>query len=1574
MEPFAILSAVFIGEGTLLIRCAELFLNAGHEIRAIITAEPIVQDWADRKSIPYTTLDADLGEFLGGNPFDYLLSIVNLTILSAVLLALPRRGAINFHDALLPRFAGLHATTWALINREKLHGVTWHEMSEQVDAGRILKQRSVDIDPGETALSLNAKCYEAGAQSFAELVGELSAGTESPIDPQLEERSYFGKYKRPEAACLISWEKPAEEIAALVAGLTFGSYQNPLGLPKIAVDGTPIIVSEIEVLESASSAPSGTVTGVGDDAIRVATASTDVALRKPLTADGQPLAVGELVARFDIKVGYRFADVGRERAEHLTALDAALARHEAFWVQQLSALESIELPYVNRSAVAAGPTQYADRWMPVPDVLTTLSEAGARDASDLFIAAFAVYLARLGGKHTFDLGFSEPTLRQELFGLEGFFATHVPLRVQLRREDSVDDVLQAVFDRLTVTRAGRTYARDVVARYPELRAVRESKGRVTLPVVVEQVECPDQYEPVPGSELTVAVTPDGRTCRWIYDSRLFAEDTIARMQAQFATVLMAIAADGHQRLGELPLLSDQERRLVLGDWNDTRVVYPADSCIHQLIEAQVDEAPDAVAVVFEGRQITYRDLDRRANRVARYLQELGVGPETLVGICMERSIEMIVALLGVHKAGGAYVPLDPTYPRERLSLMVEDSGLSVLLTEDHLVSHLPEHRAHVVRLDAEREAIARESDARTTSDVTPGNLAYVIYTSGSTGKPKGVMVGHRNVVNFFVGMDDRLSHDPPGVWLAVTSLSFDISVLELFWTLARGFTVVLHPGQAKDQPSAGGRGRSANRPIEFSLSYFASDEGEGGADKYRLLMEGAKLADRQGFAAVWTPERHFHAFGGLYPNPSVASAAIAAVTERVKIRAGSVVLPLHSPIRVAEEWSLVDNLSKGRVGISFASGWQPNDFALAPHNFADRKGVMLREIETVRKLWRGETVAFPGPSGDDVEVRTLPRPVQPELPVWLTAAGSPETFRLAGEIGAGLLTHLLGQSVEELAEKLVIYRQAWRDHGHPGDGHVTLMLHTFVGDNEDAVRETVRAPMKEYLRSSVDLIKKAAWTFPALRSMAETSGKTPGELFDSGLLAPDEMDALLDHSFERYFKTSGLFGTPESCLEMIDKLKAIAVDEIACLNDFGVDSGTVLEHLERLAELKHLSTPDGPTDETDSSIPALILQHGVTHLQCTPSMANMLLMDEQAPAALSSLTHMMVGGEAFPVALAKQLKDLVSGKVINMYGPTETTIWSSTHCLNGISNSIPIGRPIANSELYILDPELQPVPIGAPGELFIGGDGVVRGYLNRPELTAERFIRHPLRDDPEARLYRTGDLARHLPDGNVEFLGRIDHQVKIRGHRIELGEIESLLHEHPSVQEAVVIAREDIAGDQRLVAYVVPRGGQPIDAGQVRADLSVRLPDFMVPSHVVSLDAFPLTPNAKIDRKALPAPEQAQPAADRSLVGPRTDTERILAEIWQTVLQVGSVGIHDKFFDLGGHSLLAVQLIAQIRDAFQVKLPLRMLVDAPTVADLAVAIEGMQINDADNDEIARALADLESLSDEEVRVLLEQEQ
>ena len=885
---------------------------------------------------------------------------------------------------------------------------------------------------------------------------------------------------------------------------------------------------------------------------------------------------------------------------------------------------------------------------------------------------------------------------------------------------------------------------------------------------------------------------------WLeYNADLYDSATIRRLARSFAVLAAGAAAGPDRALSALPLLDAEDERK-LDAWSRLRPeVLSAPALIHELFAAQAARTPDVTAAVHRDRSWTFRDLDAESDAVAGALIEMGIRPGDRVGLCAERSLPMLAGLLGILKAGAAYVPLDPSYPETRLSMMLEDSQAGALVVFSGRARHLTEGRAV---LDLGRKDLKDEKDPKDglllsfksfrslSSFPSFDSPAYVIYTSGSTGTPKGVVLTHQNVTGFFAAMDEVLDAGRPGVWLAVTSISFDISVLELLWTLTRGYQVVIQDEVAASLVAAR---KAAARPIDFSLFYFA-DAGDDPQDKYRLLLEGAKLADERGFKALWTPERHFHTFGGLYPNPSVTGAAVAAVTRRLGIRAGSVVLPLHDPVRVAEEWAVVDNLSGGRAGISFASGWHSGDFIFAPDDFDDRHAVMYQGIETVRALWRGEAVRRRGPRGEEIEVRIQPRPIQPELPVWITAFASPVTFRKAGEIGAGILTHLLDQTVDEVGEKIRIYREAWRAAGHPGEGTVTLMIHTFVAEDDAAAREIVRGPFTEYLRSSFGLLKK----------MARTLGMEEG-----ADLSAEDLEAVLAHAFDRYFETSGLFGAPETCRRTIDRLRALGVDEIGCLVDFGVPCDVALEGLRRLADLRDALAAEAAAEDGDFSIPAQIARHGVTHLQCTPSLAGALAADPGTLQSLAPLRALLLGGEALPVPLAQTLRGTVRGQLLDVYGPTEATIWSTVQPVEDVGERVPVGRPLANNTVRLLDRRLRQVPPGMPGEVWLGGDGVAAGYWRRPDLTADRFLPDPFVGTPGARMYRTGDLGRFRPDGTLDFLGRVDHQVKLRGHRIELGEIETALRAHPGVREAAVTVREDSPGDRRLAGYVVPSAG-----------------------------------------------------------------------------------------------------------------------------------------------------------------------
>lgn len=644
---------------------------------------------------------------------------------------------------------------------------------------------------------------------------------------------------------------------------------------------------------------------------------------------------------------------------------------------------------------------------------------------------------------------------------------------------------------------------------------------------------------------------------WEYCTDLFEQASIVCLAEHYRTLLVGALADPAQAITGLPLLTDSERRQLLEQWNATAIDYPRDQCIHHLFEAQVALTPDATALVMDEQRVSYEELNALANQLAHHLRKLGIGPDSLVGIAMHRSIELVTGILGILKAGGAYVPLDSAYPRERLAFMLRDTNVQVLLTEQSLLSRFTDCTGQTVCLDRDWPLIAQEEQDNPPHQTVADNLAYVMYTSGSTGTPKGVMVPHRAVLRLVCGAD-YVRLDANRVHLLLAPLSFDASTFELWGALLHGARCII----------------------------FAQD------------------------------------------------------------------------------------------------------------------------VPAIERL------------------------------------GS------------------------------VIQRQR------------------------------------------------------------------------------------------------------------------------------------------------------------------------VTTLWLTASLFNMII--DEAPQILSGVQQLLTGGEALSVShVRRALESLPGTAFVNGYGPTESTTFACCYPIPRVLDerlaSVPIGRPIANTKVYVLDRNRNPVPVGVRGELYIGGEGLARGYLNQVELTAEKFIENPFSEDRQSRLYKTGDEVRYLPDGNIEFLGRTDHQIKIRGFRVEPGEIESALEGHFTVRKSLVAVGEDRSGEKRLLAYVVGENGRKPDAVQLGDYLKERVPNYMLPAHYLFLEALPLSPNGKIDRDTLPQPDES--LAEATFIAPRNSTEQCIAEIWCTLLKLERVGVHDNFFGLGGHSLLAVQLLNRLEAGFDIKVPLDVIFDFPSVAELAAYLD-----------------------------------
>ena len=821
-----------------------------------------------------------------------------------------------------------------------------------------------------------------------------------------------------------------------------------------------------------------------------------------------------------------------------------------YWKQQLAdAPPLLELPTDRpRPPIQTfrGGTQSFQLDRNLTQKLKRLSHQSGTTLFMTLLAAFVTLLSRYSNQSDIIVGSPIANRnRNEIESLIGFFINTLVLRIQCAGNPSFEQLLQRVqqvaldaymhqdvpFEQLVeVLQPERSLSYNplfqvmfILQNVPPEKL--ELPGLILTPLEIENF--PTKFD----LTLSIKETEQELEGKCHYNSDLFDATTIDRMVGHFQTILAGIVTDPQQRVSELPILTKAELHQ-LGEWNSTQVNYPQNKCIHELFEEQVELTPNAVALVFEDQQLTYRELNTRANQLAHHLQANNVKSEVLVGLCVERSLEMVVGLIGILKAGAAYVPLDPRLPPERLSFMLRDSGVEVLLTQQELLSSLPPHTALVICLDTDWGRIEQQCQDNLNSEVKSDNLAYVIYTSGSTGQPKGVMNTHQGLHNRLLWMQQSYQLTSSDRVVQKTPFSFDVSVWEFFWPLLTGARIVL-------------------------------------------------------------------------------------------------------------------------------------------------------------------------------------------------------------------------------------------------------------------------------------------------------------------------------------------------------------------------------------------AVPEGHKDTT--YLVNLISQQQITTIHFVPSMLQVFLQEPNL-GNCSCLKRVFCSGEALPSELIQRFFSKLECELHNLYGPTEAaidvTFWQCQPQEN--LQIVPIGQPISNIQIYILDRHLQPVPIGIPGELHIGGDGLARGYLNRPELTQEKFIQNPFFDGKSERLYKTGDLARYLTDGNIEYLGRIDHQVKIRGFRIELGEIEVVINSYPQIQQAVVIAREDIPGNKSLVAYVVP-SDQTLTTSQLREFLRQKLPEYMVPSAFVILDTLPLTHNGKIDRPALPIPDQTRPELESEFVAPYTPEQELLAGIWADVLDLKQVGIYDNFFDLGGDSIRSIQVLAKAK-------------------------------------------------------------
>ncbi len=835
----------FVGDELLVAQCADIAREAGLEVVVIASEHPQVREYAEQHSIPHVRSAQGLDESLSVHAYDVLLSVANLRVLSDAIVD-RAEVAINFHDGPLPGYSGLNVTTWALLAGESEHAITWHVITSDVDGGHVIAVERFAIQPDDTAFSLNARCYEAALGSFPAIVQSIVDNTLSPEPQPDDERRVFRRYERP--IVVFDPTQDASTFARATRSVALGHrMRNTMGASHLVVGTRQVIVDEVGVQPGSGSA-AGTVVSVEPNLI-IATVDGDVVISACSTGSGVPMSPAEAAAHLDLSVGQVCSGPESGLVARFAELDQSLARNEQTWRERLAGVEIVTPSVFDAYASDAA------------EVREATIELADGVAPHHVVAAVAAWHRRVARNTHSVFHVSNQFDRQRVDDLGALL--EYPLAVfELGETTTFDDLVALADAELETTTTLGPFLRDLAGRDPELH------GRAAVaPVRLELDNTDESAAPSSTDPTTVLVISMGQdSARLVLRSSQVDTAGLARIAAQIDAVLVGGLAAPETPISALRIMGPAETE-ALDAINATSMDYDRSATIDSLFDARVALAPDAPALSSGSHTLTYRELHDASTAFAQRLRDAGVASGDLVGIAVDRGIDMVVAVLATHQCGAAYVPLDPTYPADRLAFMISDSGLRTVVAEPGATILDDVTGVTVVHPLADGQTEAQAPTERVAATHSSDDLAYVIYTSGSTGTPKGVMLEHRNVVNFFVAMDDVIDHDPPGVWLALTSLSFDISVLELLWTFTRGFHVVLKADSGlKGAKTAVKAKRGPRRPVSMSMFYFAAGEDQAG-DGYRLLLDSARFADRHGFEAVWTPERHFHAFGGVVPQP-----------------------------------------------------------------------------------------------------------------------------------------------------------------------------------------------------------------------------------------------------------------------------------------------------------------------------------------------------------------------------------------------------------------------------------------------------------------------------------------------------------------------------------------------------------------------------------------------------------------------------------------------------------------------------------------------------------------------------------
>ncbi|MBS9424161.1 non-ribosomal peptide synthetase, partial [Photorhabdus caribbeanensis] len=786
---------VVVGGTTLAIFCAEQIQAAGHTIHTILTTDIVLQTWAVRQGIVCVNSVEALQAQIAQHPVDWLFSIVNPIILPISLIEQIRCGAFNYHNSPLPRYAGSHATSWALLARETHYAVSWHCIEAGVDTGDIAVQCPVSIEEHDNAFSLNLKCYQAAQEGFIKLLRALEQDKLVTYPQDLTQRSFYTQSRRPDGGGYLCWQQTGEALSALVRALDFGeNYLNPLGCPKLLLKWGTVRISWLQRLKHYSGGAPGTLIAIEEDAWQVTTGSEDVRIGGFATLEGKLLSSGELADISELGLGKQLPLLSSQQAENVKNTLQTLAPSELFWRERLASFLPFQLPFeIKPVGESTEPEWVLSAWQP------PLLRNGDKTPIQTLLQTFAIYLARLTHQTEFQIGWCVDRVKDESDVLS-VLAPVVPMSIKVEFDQPWYAVVNWMDDELARLAQHRTFCRDLLSRSPSLCAIPALTTSYLWQVAVSFIPDDKSWEQnALGELLTLQINTQGGF-RWLYDVTRLKTEAVQRM-SEHLQVLASSAGEGDDiPVWQLNLLSEAERKLLLETWNATETVYPGRSCIHQLFEQQVEKTPDATALVYEERILNYAELNARANRLAHQLITLGVAPEQRVAICVASSPARIVGLLAVLKAGGAYVPLDPAYPGERLVHILTDAAPAIVLADNTGYAALGEKvLAELTVLDPNSLPNQPDSNPQVPA-LTPRHLAYVIYTSGSTGIPKGVMVEHRGLVNLIQEKIVQFDIHPGSRMLQFASFGFDASVWETMMALCSGAILSIPADTVRQEP------------------------------------------------------------------------------------------------------------------------------------------------------------------------------------------------------------------------------------------------------------------------------------------------------------------------------------------------------------------------------------------------------------------------------------------------------------------------------------------------------------------------------------------------------------------------------------------------------------------------------------------------------------------------------------------------------------------------------------------------------------------------------------------------------